>query len=325
MPAIPLAHIHLLEQLIEAFFAFLRGQIAAGKNKPKSLDYYKSQLIPWAATLPGMALKDIIAFHLTGAGGATWHRIQAAQRLFTWSVKQHLITDSPFRDIRKPALGQRTRVLTQTEQARLLWGADPRRKTPTKPIRKSTHFAPWRPLRWVLFTMARTLARPGEIRIVRWADYDPRAQHFIIRDDFKAKESRRDRAAARIIPVTDPTLIRVLATWFARRKPKSKDFIYLTRNGLPWSKDGLVHEVARARARAGLEDGGEHIVAYTQRHTAATRAAEPDEDGMPGANLSQIAEVMGHSTTRMTERYIHLHGKQMGKVIKLATRRNLSA
>jgi integrase len=247
-------------------------------------------------------LRSIRAHHLTASGGLTWHRVQAVQRICNWAVEQQFLDSSPFRGVRKPPLGRRERHLSRDEGRRLLVGADP----------VAASASPRRPLRWILFAIARMGCRPGEARLLRWGDYDSAARLFAMRE-YKAKSRRRDHMRARILLV-DPTLARVLETWRRRRSPRPEDYVFLNRRGRPWTKDALCEGVARARARAALDVGHhERVVAYSLRHTAATRAAQP-LDGSPGATLPQIASWLGHSTTRMTERYVHLDAANMREV-----------
>lgn len=311
-----------LPKLVEAFFAYLKAEVTAGRNKPATVAYYERLLAPWLKTMPaGILIADVHTYHLTATGGLTWHRVQAVQRLFTWARKQQFLPASPFADVQKPPPGRRERTLSRAE-ARLLLRACDRRPTRQRTTRRVSRTverhvsaaakagAPVRPLRWMLMAMCRLGARPHEMRNIRWRDLhvDTWQIEMIA---YKAKARRRDRMKARILLV-DSVLARVLMTWQTRRNPKPDDFVFLNSDGKPWTSNAVGNGVRRARRLAGLDDG-EPVVAYTQRHTAATRAANP-LDGSPGATLPQIASWLGQASTRMTERYINLKTEDMRAV-----------
>src|SRR5208337_2672231 len=75
--------------------------------------------------------------------------------------------------------------------------------------------------------------------------------------------------------------------------------VFLNKLGQPYSKDCLVRKMDRLRDRAEIgAKGGEQIVLYSNRHTFGTDNAGKVSD-------IELAEVMGHTETRMTRRYVH--------------------
>lgn len=324
MSEVPLTiDINTLDELIALFVSHLDGKVLAGDCKPMNRDYYARQLRKWQATLPAsIRLADLKAFHLT-SGSPTWHRIQSVQRLFNWARRQQIIPYSPFTDVEKPPLGRRERVLSRPE-ARLLLRACDIRPTRQRTVRRlyrrverpvsvaALAGAPVRPLRWFLMALGRMAARPGELRCLQWKHYRPDLRQFELKN-FKAKARRRDGVRLRILLV-DEVLARVLATWQRRRSPAPDDFVFLNGDAKPWTKNAISKGVRHACKRAGLDhNDAEPIVAYTQRHTAATRAANP-LDGSPGASLVQIGAWLGHSNPQTTSRYVHLNTADMRAV-----------
>jgi integrase len=78
-----------------------------------------------------------------------------------------------------------------------------------------------------------------------------------------------------------------------------KEHVFLTEFGRPWKKQTLVQKFARLREKARL---GPKARMYGLRHKFGT-------DGIrQGVNLKVLAELMGHTTTAMTEHYIHIAG-----------------
>ncbi len=74
--------------------------------------------------------------------------------------------------------------------------------------------------------------------------------------------------------------------------------------------DNVKKQFASAVVRAGIENP-EEVTPYTLRHTFASHLA------MSGVDLKTIAELLGHSSTRMTERYAHLSPSHKTRAIKI--------
>ena len=295
----------ILDYLISRFLAHLQGQIDAGERRRATYDYYEHHLRWWQQQLPiGVALiGDLTREHLAGGRCRRWHVLQAVQRLFNWAIDEEMVVKNPFKKIQLPPSGGRTRVLTRLELARFIRGAR-------------------RPARWILVFMRHTLARPGEIRALRWRHYREvtglkggelvTSRQFTL-DQFKAKDRRRDKAGQRVIPV-DAFLGRILRIWHERRQPEDDEFIFQSRGG-PWTTNGLRLAAREARRRARLDrPGGEAIVAYTIRHTMATQAT------LNGVRDRLLADVMGHASTRTTARYQHVDPIELSGVIEQAVR-----
>jgi integrase len=61
----------------------------------------------------------------------------------------------------------------------------------------------------------------------------------------------------------------------------------------------------RVRKRAGIQiKADEQLVLYSARHTFATQAAGSVSD-------MELAELMGHTTTQTTKRYVHLNASRL--------------
>ncbi len=68
--------------------------------------------------------------------------------------------------------------------------------------------------------------------------------------------------------------------------------------------------MARLRTRAGIETkSGEDLVLYSNRHTYGTNAAGKVSD-------MELAELMGHTDTRTTRRYVHLNADRLQDIQK---------
>lgn len=213
--------------------------------------------------------------------------IYKVQQVYSWAVEHDLLEINPLLGYRKPARRIRTRTITRTEFQAML-RACPRNAA----------------FRRVLITLRLTGCRPGELRNLTWDMVDFEQRLWIIPDHKTITTQRQPRP--RIIPLPEPVLH--LCHWLARRPRPSSGCVFLNEFGRQYTKDGLVRLMARVRTRAGIgPKGGEQIVLYSNRHTYGTEAAGKVSD-------IELAEVMGHTDTHTTRRYVHLNAARLGDI-----------
>ncbi len=122
----------------------------AKKNRAtRTVDFYRLYLERFVVHVGKILCENLRAHHLL-TFTSSWHPLQAVQRCFAWACDEaELIDRNPFKKIRRPALGQRSRILTPQEAARLLRGS-------------ASDF------RSFLLAMRETIARPQEVREFTW-------------------------------------------------------------------------------------------------------------------------------------------------------------
>lgn len=121
-----------------------------------------------------------------------------------------------------------------------------------------------------------TGARPGEIRLLEWSQVDLERRAIVLND---AKTVART-GKVRIIPLSDEA-IGILA-----EQPRNSRWVFLTRLGRPYTREGLGSSCDRAGAGV-----------YRLRHTwcqAQCDAGTPEE---------VISEIMGHESSEMIKMY----------------------
>ena len=223
---------------------------------------------------------DLIAFlsaHPEWASDWTVRRvIGAVQRPFSWAVKAGVIDRNPFFGVSHPA-GAPGRPMTDHEFRRLL-------RNTTPPFRRVLWF-----LRW-------TGCRPGELSAMRWADLDL-DQGVIVLREHKTARTRRDRLPRVIVLV--PVVVRMLAVLWRRHGGLSRH-VFLNARGNPWKRYALACRIKRLRRRLRLP---RDCKLYGLRHKYGTNAV------VNGVDLKTLAQLMGHTTTRCTEHYVHLAGQ----------------
>lgn len=297
---------HTVSTLADAFYSFM-----AGRNTPGTISYYQRHIKRWIAHVGPVAVDDLRKHHLL-TWGKKWHEMQAIQRLFTWAHSvMEIIERNPFKGIRRPRPGQRRRVLTDQEAARVLRAAD-------------------RDFRAYLLALRESIARPQELRAVMWAhirwegDHADMASALRAGDayfrlwDYKSRERRADPDTPRDIFI-NARLGRLLARR-AAHGPDGQSHIFTNQRKLAWTSNAIRLRMRRLCRRLHLaeDDRGERVVAYTWRHTSATNASV---NGMPDRVL---AELMGHTSTRTTARYQHPTRQHLRKALNAARNRGRS-
>lgn len=282
---------------VQEFLAF-----ASGTVKPATWRLYSLYLTRFAE-IHGQKPLDELTPSIVRSWGKTYHPVQAVQRMMSWAkCEARHIQTNPLEGMKKVRRGRRLRTLSPVESARLL--------------RRSG-----REFRRVLLALRESIARPGEIRRVSWPDLriaglQPftvadlvAGRAFFFLDDAKADALRDDRFAVRVIPVSR-RLGRLLSRLF-RRQSNAAGPVFLNRRGRAWTVNAVRCRFRRLRVAAGVvrDHRGENAVAYSLRHTGATRLV------VAGVDLATIAAVMGHADVRMTARYVHLAPDHLSKAI----------
>ena len=212
--------------------------------------------------------------------------VRSVKRAFNWAVKEAgILNANPFAHCTHPT-GLPRRDLTVAEFRGIL------RATGNK--RRCKKISPGARFRQVLVFLWHTGARPGEARQLLWSHIDFDKRRIVLPVH---KTVRRQRKPAPRIIVLDDVVIKLLRFLSARRE---SEFVFLNHRRRPWSRNGLVQRTARARADAGIPDEAK---LYGVRHAFGSRGV------LNGCGLKTLSSLMGHTTTRMTEHYVHLSGQ----------------
>jgi integrase len=277
-----------LRDLIDRFLAFVKVRQAPG-----TVEYYRTWLNQFQTHVGNLPIEKVERSHLVEFA-TRWHQVQTVQRLFRWACSEmRIVAVNPFADVKRPPLGNRRRVLNRREVIALQRGSD-------------------RTFRPFVLALIETAARPQEIRSVRWDQLRDenglaavpsalaRPGGWLELTEFKARTRRRNPNAVRVLFLTD-RFRRLLARLWQRAKDRNGE-IFLNSVGNLWNRNSLRCRMRRLRDRLGMmpDSSGEKIVLYTLRHSAATDMAAG------GIGEHALADVLGHTSTRTTQRYVHL-------------------
>jgi integrase len=145
-------------------------------------------------------------------------------------------------------------------------------------------------------------ARQGEVFSLLWENINFKTNFITL---FDTKNNNKTRH----VPLTAETekLLKSL------KKQDSRGFVFSTKTGEKFKNMPKVF--LRAVKELGLNDNvtdpRQKVVFHTLRHSYASWLM------MSGADLYAVKELMGHSTTAMTERYSHLSPEHLRKTAEL--------
>ena len=135
-----------------------------------------------------------------------------------------------------------------------------------------------------------TGCRPGEARLLRWADIDLDRGVCVLTEHKTASTGR-----PRTIYLTDA------ARDILVNQPHNKEHVFLSRTGKPYTKDGL-HSVL---SRAGIKS------AYSLRHTFAQWFLDHGgENNQPG-DVKELQAWLGHSSGQMVDIYAQVRDRRL--------------
>ena len=211
--------------------------------------------------------------------------IRNVQVAFNWAVKSGILSANPFRGVSHRA-GDPRRDMTRAEFLAILRATRrPGKVQPTPSAR----------FREIAIFLWYTGCRPKEACQLRWSEVD--FEHSVITLRHHKTSRTQRRAMPRIVPV-HPYVAKILQ---AIKRRNEGEVVFLTHRLTPWTKNTLGQRTKRAREIAGVPHDAK---LYGIRHAFGTRGI------INGCDIKTLAELMGHTTTRMTEHYLHLAGQR---------------
>ncbi len=234
---------------------------------------------PQTARLLATELKP---FHCThwldshpGWKGARRSAIGVLKRAFSWAEAEGIIPTNPFKRIKKPAVGCRSRVLSADERRQIHEAID------------DPKFGDF------VTALEETGCRPSEVARVTAADVDLTVGVWVLTKHKTAKKTGEPRVIYLTPKMVDLTT-RLIST-----VPEGP--LFRGKSNRPFSKNAIRCRFRRLREK--LPQLG-NFISYTFRTTYATTALEN------GVGVAQVAELLGHKSTDMVMRhYGHLNQK----------------
>lgn len=225
------------------------------------------------------------------------HAIIAVKTSWSWAVKNDFLPHNPLQKVQKLDTEGRERTFSQEEFLALLRNSDAL-------------------FRQVLLFFRLTGIRPGEFHRLSWEQVDFDNHVLVIRRHKSRRTAKVKKPRIIHLPPAAENLLRWRLVNYGHTER-----VFLNGDGLPWRYNALRCRMRRLRVRAGIgpDEKGERIVLYTARHTFGSRAAAA------GVSDRRLAELMGHTDPKMTQKYIHLANPELRRAALEATKGYLGA
>lgn len=285
-----------VESSAKAFQDF-EAEVLAKKSPPwrKRTEQLLRPFKTWVLARPDTMVTRLSASEIEQFMRSRWELVSAktlneelaiVKRLFRWLVDREFLAKDPTARIERLRQDPKEmRVFTPNELELIFKHA-----TPTQ--------LPY--YRMLLFTGL----RDGELRNLEWADIDfaHGALHVRIKADWLPKTRR-----GRVVPLASD------AVELLNNLPRIGKYVFSTRHGKMWvpPRQPWVDLLARIETKEGVNLRGQ-VSIHTFRHTFATACLQS------GIDIKTVSEFLGHTTVKMTEKYLHLlpehKSEQMRKV-----------
>jgi len=293
----------------EAVVRFLDAKEQEGLQD-SSLDSYRYKLGALTDQLPD----DITVRHVTGAhlrpyiheaeiSNATHRsRYRHIRAFFSWVVDRDLADESPIEDVKQPRKKTKKQAFLQPDDiVKLLRAIDAHRKMhegKPGPTPRDT----W--LKEMIRVAVGTGLRRGELLNLQWADVDLNREELMVRHrkDFSPKNGQE-----RVVPLRGDALD-ALQTMKKKRQPIPGDPVFIDANDDLPKPDRVTKRFKFYVRKAKLEDR-EELSFHSCRHTTGSWLS------MQGVPLRVISEILGHSSTQVTEKYSHLQPEVMERAM----------
>jgi integrase len=189
---------------------------------------------------------------------------------------------------------------------------EPGRDIPTTgEIKRLTEAARDNRKRALLLTAALTGLRASELRGLRWADVDLKAEELHVRqraDRYCAIGVPKSESGTRSIPLA-PELLAALKEWKLACPKGELDLVFPTSTGRVEHHKNMLRSLAPVMKAAGVvtKNGKPKYAMHAFRHFFASWCINPKERGGRELPAKVVQQLLGHSSIVMTlDRYGHL-------------------
>ncbi len=119
----------------------------------------------------------------------------------------------------------------------------------------------------------------------------------------------------RYIQISDTQVLEILRMYYAKNAHKIKEsgYFFINRNGSRFSEQSIRLMLKKYSKSAGIE---RNITPHMFRHSFATYLIEE------GVDISCVQQILGHSSIRTTQIYIHVAAKKQAEILRSKHPRN---
>lgn len=303
----------------DAIETFLEAKRRDGLQE-STLNGYEYKLTNFLRHTPtGAMMRDVQSDHVRGyirapvntgqanegkpSNATKRSRYRHVRSFFAWAVENELVDESPMADVSKPRKEEKQKAFLKPEDIqKILDAIDAHHKERTGepgPTPRDT----W--LKELVHVAVGTGLRRGELLNLRWGDIDLESGRLVVRnrEDFTPKNGNE-----RTVPLRGDALQKLKET-YEERAPLEDEPVFLDADGdVP--KPARVSKRFKFYVRKANLANQEDLSFHSCRHTTGSWLS------MQGVPLRVISEILGHSSTQVTEMYSHLSPEVMDRAME---------
>jgi integrase len=216
---------------------------------------------------------------------------QIVKRAIRWAIEKGLIPTSDVLSIRFEEPESRDSLIDYETHKQLVLESRTQRRS--------------RPFGLVLIALWNSGARPIQIRQVT-------AWHINQDDEWVFSSHKTSKKTKRKLIIRPTPCLATLMKILVAARPAGN--LFLTSQGKPWTKDGIVRRLDRMKTKLKIES---NVTAYSYRHTFATDSL------LAGVRIEQVAELLNHTDIAMVAK-VYGHIGQFGEPLRKAAAESVS-
>jgi integrase len=230
-------------------------------------------------------------------------RYRHVRAFFSWAVKNNLVDENPVEEVPRPRKEEKTKAFLKPEDIRKILRAIDAHRKMREGEPGPTPDDTW--LGEMIHVAVGTGLRRGELLNLQWRDIDLDAGRLVVRnrDGFTAKSGRE-----RTVPLRGDAL-ETLRQLNEARSPLNNEPVFVDANDSVPKPDRVSKRFKFYVRKAKLSDR-EELSFHSCRHTTGSWLS------MQGVPLRVISEILGHSSTQVTEMYSHLSPDVMDRAME---------
>ena len=294
--------------LSNAADAFIQSKKAAGL-RPNTISVYHYVLKGLKVhTPPGIMVRDVLPEHVRSyvhapkeegektkpvSNSTKRHRHSHLRTFFRWAEKKGWTDENPVEQVQKPRKEEKKKAFLQPEDIEKVLSAIDAHKKLQQGEPGPTPKDDW--LKQMIVVAVGTGLRRGELLNLRWVDVDLEAGRLHVRNrgEFRAKSGQE-----RFVPLVGDAH-EILREMYEKREPISNEQVFVDARGKSSRPDRVSKRFKFYVRKAKLPER-ESLHFHSLRHSTASWLT------MGGAPKKVVADVLGHTTTRMADVYSHL-------------------
>lgn len=294
--------------LSDAADAFIEAKENAGL-RPNTIEVYEFVLKGLREHAPpGVNVRDVLPKHVRSyvhapkevagedeevSNATKRHRHSHLATFFRWAIDKGWADENPVEKVNKPRKEEKTKAFFEPEDMEKVLNAIDAYRKMRKDEPGPTPSDQW--LKEIIVVAFGTGLRRGELLNLQWRDVDLANGRLFVRHrgDFKPKNGK-ERAVALVGDARE-----MLEAMHEAANPIPNEQVFTDDNGEPPRPDRVTKRFKKYVRKAKLKNR-EDLHFHSLRHSTASHLT------MQGHPKEVVADVLGHTTTRMADKYSHL-------------------